>query len=500
MSRLITSPVVLALLLSSSVISTAFAESPPPSISPKSASSQKQDTSQKAAPPTAQPKKPEIGAISRSTGHLFREGLASGIAADRVDTHKPPENTANDHGLLDTKKDGSFGNTIWNNATPDVFTDMIHKLQPSTQIPIMNTMARRLLLTDAPWPKGNDLKAIRIEKMIAFGAVDEAANLYHFWSPDSSNTRLTRAGVQALYLTGKTASACLEINTNTAVIKAGDAFWDKAKESCATLTFDSTSKKPPISDHIARILSTIPTELREKIITLYAEQSANGPQNAESRAKKLIPLFRDLPWSARTLFTPTFIPLSPDFTDKNDEIRVILGTLLASNNNGSAPWVKKLRDHLPHPMVSDPEASALLLLAQMRGIDAPKSTIPFKFEGISDATGHHQAKLFIKLTELLDTAPNFIDNPPVTYEKKKGLTQADHYVMPVEMLRNNLAKGRENRARGQVLLTILITLQSNKIGDIDPDLFSDIMAYLMSAGLNEEARQTATYVFLGALR
>lgn len=376
MSRLITAPIVLALLLSSSVMSTAFAESPSPSVSPKSASSQKQDATQKAAPPTAQPKKPEIGAISRSTGHLFREGLASGIAADRVDTHKMPENTANDHGLLDTKKDGSFGNTIWNNIPLDVFTDMIHKLQPSTQIPIMNTIARRLLLTDAPWPKGNDLKAIRIEKMIAFGAVDEAANLYHFWSPDSSNTRLTRAGVQALYLTGKTASACLEINTNIAIIKSGDAFWDKAKESCSTLTFDSTSKKPPVSEHIARILSTLPTELREKIITLYAEQSANGLQNAETRAKKLIPLFRDLPWSARTLFTPTFIALSPDFTDKDDEIRIILGTLLASNNSGSGPWVKKLRDHLPNPMVSDPEASALLLLAQMRELILQNQLFP----------------------------------------------------------------------------------------------------------------------------
>ncbi len=503
-------PLFLTLLITTSFIFTLVntvqaAESSAPLNKPLNASSNSatnkttsSQKSQETSPAAQLPKKPAIGAISKSTGHLFREGLASGIAADRV-TEKTIV-TANDHGLLSTKKQGSLGNNIWDGFGPDLFADMMKKLEPNTNIPILNPLARRLLLTDSPWPEGAEFRALRLEKMLAFGATQESARLYNFWSPDSGNIRLARAGAEALYRTGETATACLEINANPDIPKAGNAFWDMAKKTCTILKFDPNPSKSSIPESVTLILSALPTDLRTDVIALYAEQSADLEKNITERVNRLFDLFPKMPWSARALFAPTFSALPSSYTTDSKHIHMILGSLLAANTGESASWVKRLRTTLPDPLTSDPAATALLLLAQMRGFDGQKNPIPFKFSDDLDAHTHHLGKLFIKLTELLDTEPNFIDNPSVTYEKRRDLTQADHYVMPVDVLRSSLTKGRENHARGQMLLASLLTLQSNEIGAIDPDLFSDIITYMVSAGLNEEARQTATYVFLGALR
>jgi hypothetical protein len=118
--------------------------------------------------------RPAIGDISRSTGHLFREGLASGIIAEG---RNQPTLKTNDQGLLTDRTLGALPANLWDGLDPDALGRMIAALRPTPSLPPTLHLAQRLLLSDSRWPDDQDLQALRLQKMVTFHLGIDAAHL-----------------------------------------------------------------------------------------------------------------------------------------------------------------------------------------------------------------------------------------------------------------------------------------------------------------------------------
>jgi hypothetical protein len=225
---------------------------------------------------------------------------------------------------------------------------------------------------------------------------------------------------------------------------------------------------------------------------------------AEVSVPNLLKNLDDQPWDIRIQFERTLAATTEKVLKTLDRRALEVGTatLLAARSSAANQWLVALRDRLPTPLVHDPSAATLLFLGQMRGLPAAEGALPFAFNPPSEALESQETAakmptlgiLFKNFSELLDKSAQFIDNPAVSYEKKKGLTQAYRYVMPVHVLRDHLSEGAKNRQLGRVYLASLLLLQSP---DIEPDVVFQVVQSLIEVGGNEEARQIATYVFLG---
>jgi hypothetical protein len=199
--------------------------------------------------PTATPpqKAPAPGAISRSTGHLFREGLAAGISADGV--KKKSLSKANDKGLLMSTADGALPSApLWGPTSADDIKSMLTLLVPNPHFEPANEIARRLLLTHTPWPENDDLKALRLQKMIEFGAGVQAGQLYSSWAPESPSLPLLKMGVTALILSGQPSVACLELGAQKS--KWGqdkDPFFKTISNNCISYIKKGITNQSPLS-------------------------------------------------------------------------------------------------------------------------------------------------------------------------------------------------------------------------------------------------------------
>jgi hypothetical protein len=514
------------------------------------------------------PARPEIGAVSRSTGHLFREGLASGIIAEGHDLQKQSDVTPNDFGVLTDARSGSLGEKLWEGMSADDLADMMVHLSPARAVPPAQTLARRMVLTEAPWPGGGAMLALRLEKMMEYGLVDETAHLYAHLSPENPNSDLLRVAVPALVMAGDVSTACLELQTHDSHIKDGGGFtgltadalcgadrraheWPVLKVEALSnlvpvdlarvyggrvrgldwasfkLTEGGMDLSPAIAHALVRDL-TIPMAVRlavydavasapvpegtgddlgasgsvlstDRMVTLYKDQEKNGAAGADARARDVLRALDGASVRMYALFAPTFLALSPDVEMPNQDIRKIAGILLATHPKAADPWIARLRSDYKPEDGSDIGLSALILLGQMRGLPAANGPIPLSFSTFSSQSDKNLLAIFKNLSDLLDTAPDFIDNPPVVYEKSTGLTAGDRYVMSVSMLRTHLMEGAKNGQIGRVVLASLLVLQTKDPLTIDADVVADMIKSLVAVGLGEEARQIATYVCLGVI-
>lgn len=248
-----------------------------------------------------------------------------------------------------------------------------------------------------------------------------------------------------------------------------------------------------------------PTTYAEKgmwadMANLYRAQT--GGITASHRlefSRKVLALAKDAPLRPLTLFADTLskLPVSDDLT--REELRYLLMILLAVDSDAAGPWLAQLGTNLgnnPQHSVID---SALFLLGQTRGYVLENHKFPLSFSQLSKENKPRLQKIFKILSELLDTPPTFIDNPPSVYEKKADLTTANHYVMPMQVLRNHLTDGKEKMQLGRVVLAGLLTLQTVAPDQIDPDALDRVLNGLIGIGLGEEARQIATTVLLGVI-
>lgn len=499
---------------------------------------------------------------------------------------------------------------------------LLDPLAPNPEFPATLGITRRLLLTDAPWPESDTLKALRLERMIAFGASDEAARLYSFWSPENPDVRLLAVGAQALILSGQPSVACLEANSNVDDLQIVDKYIPRrhdllpfcagmiARESSDTAgaaasatpaSTEETTKNPnsakteqasdvSLEDRKAEIFSAsapvfypgkigdlvdlgpivmsarpylpgisyarlvswelpesltgedagilardsgLPLGLRLKLFArtgditpptpgpipstapalphgnadeiwaviadLYQDQWAGAAQDANARTTAILDLFPHLPAKIQILFAPTFESINPNHTLNTLQNQALLTTLFEIDSPHVDSRMEKIEAQLPAEMTikdHNPQIAALTLLATMRGHNVENTKIPFSFSQAKADGRTDLLKTFKNLSDLLDKPPSFIDNPPEVYEKKTSLTQADHYVIPVQVLRKNLREAKEKGQIGQTLLATLLFLQSQEPQEIDPGVLAQILDGLIAVGLTEEARQVATTVLL----
>ncbi len=550
------------------------------------------------AAPSSPKKQVEIGAISRATGHQFREGLTAGFTADRSTS---PSLKGNEHGLIGSVEEGAFPPDLWDGFLSSDFERMMGGLAPRTNWPTTLPLIRRLLLTDAPWPEGNRFLDLRLEKMIEFSASDAAARLYTHIAPENPNARLVASGAYALILSKQPSVACVEVQVNRNVLEPSDKYIPKRHDLlpfCAGFMARSpNSDDTPASnvaaapllygpfqttpDHIfaakspiltaatiesflplgpiaiaarpyvpgitlaAPLVLDLPKDLNPEAagvlanqgdlpfplrLKLYAEsgditpptppaQSVSDPiknndlwsraaalytaqrtdhaLSTGERLSALLGILPDLPPKIQVLFAPTLEKIPDHQTLSDTSLRQVLAILLMTDSNRVAFWSKRLLATLPTPRKHDPEATALLLLATMRGDLKDDIQLPFDFSQAKAGKNHNLIKIVKIFTDLLDKPPVFIDTPPVVYEKKTDLTRRYDYVMNGQTLRRHLSEGTEKGHIGRVVLASLLLLQAQEPKDLDPDVLAAVLDGFVAVGLKEEARQIATTVLLG---
>jgi hypothetical protein len=457
--------------------------------------------------PTATPpqKAPAPGAISRSTGHLFREGLAAGISADGV--KKKSLSKANDKGLLMSTADGALPSApLWGPTSADDIKSMLTLLVPNPHFEPANEIARRLLLTHTPWPENDDLKALRLQKMIEFGAGVQAGQLYSSWAPESPSLPLLKMGVTALILSGQPSVACLELGAQKS--KWGqdkDPFFKTISNNCISYIKKGITNQSPLSpmgpndwhDHLGEYAGkqTRTDSQAGMVLRLYAQAKAG--QTSKDWIDTYTALYPHLSNQTRMEFAAVLghIPFSSLTADAQK--KAIIGTLIRANNPKAKEWVQNTVQTQEKNPIHNTAHAALILAAALQENSAKEWTIPLSFAALAQEKKVNLGKIFKFLSEMLDTAPRFIDTPGVVYEKKRDLTSAYNYVMPWKVLQNHFKQGRESGSIGRMVLASLLMIQAFPPDSPDPEAVKLVIQSWENAGLKEEARQYATSVLLG---
>src|SRR3546814_15394160 len=137
---------------------------------------------------------------------------------------------ASSAGLI-SSDNGGLGTTMGQGATRADVDQYLSMMPVATGSPVVNDLGRRLLLTSATPPEGQvsgtSLLAIRLDRLIASGRADLAAELGRGTSADTSPP-VAIARARAALALGDDASACDELNNlpagNDPAHDEGDAF------------------------------------------------------------------------------------------------------------------------------------------------------------------------------------------------------------------------------------------------------------------------------------
>ena len=175
--------------------------------------------------PLHQARKPAVGepppAIERPAGDVRVEQLGN-VSREVI-------------GLTDADQ-GRFGLDLWRGTRREVVEALLPHLPSRIRSPAMLSLARRLLLTAAEPPAGEagetPLIALRIERLIAMGAIDEAQELLAR-TPASDDQRLAQASARLHLLRSDPGSACdIMRNARASYIAS---FWQRVLIACQAL-------------------------------------------------------------------------------------------------------------------------------------------------------------------------------------------------------------------------------------------------------------------------
>jgi hypothetical protein len=139
-------------------------------------------------------------------------------------------------GLLATSE-GGFGLDMWQGSSRAVVATLVSRLPMGTSSRVMQDLSRRLLLSEARVPLGEDdaidLLWRRVERLAAGGQIDAISELLRIAPADAVEARLARIEVDALYLSGDYAGACAR--ADGMVGGSDDPYWLKAVAFCRAL-------------------------------------------------------------------------------------------------------------------------------------------------------------------------------------------------------------------------------------------------------------------------
>ncbi len=137
--------------------------------------------------------------------------------------------------------DGAFPDTLWQ-GTPRVLVVATLPLLQPTASPVLQDLTRRLLLSDAVAPGGNDpadgrgLVSVRLERMVALGLEDGALAILDRlpWKGDAEP--MDRLRIDLNLINNDVDAACKQVE---AVIgRYQDVWWDRAQIACQAMHGD----------------------------------------------------------------------------------------------------------------------------------------------------------------------------------------------------------------------------------------------------------------------
>jgi hypothetical protein len=140
-----------------------------------------------------------------------------------------------------TASQGALPETLWQ-GTQKVFVAATLPLLQPTLSPTLQELSRRLLLSNATAPTGDEpaksrsLAAIRLERLLALGYVDATAELIDRLPWKGDPEPLDRLRVEIGFLKNDNEAACRRVQD--AIGRYQDVWWDRAQIACQALAGD----------------------------------------------------------------------------------------------------------------------------------------------------------------------------------------------------------------------------------------------------------------------
>ena len=138
--------------------------------------------------------------------------------------------------------DGALPETLWQGTEKAFVMAALPQLRPSLS-PTLQDLARRLLLSNAVAPFGEDLPksrglaALRLDRMVALGYLDAAAQLIDQLPSKGDPEPLDRLRVEIGFLKNDNDGACSQVQS--AIGRYQDVWWDRAEIACQALAGDA---------------------------------------------------------------------------------------------------------------------------------------------------------------------------------------------------------------------------------------------------------------------
>lgn len=187
-----------------------------------------------APPQRLEPQRPQIPDAPASETPAV-EGVGPGVQVDSLGRVDPDS-----VGTL-TVAEGGFGETLWQDTSRRLVDDLLPQLPTQVNSATLRDLERRLLLSAAPPPAGEDsgmrLIVVRVGLLASMGAVEDAVALLEAAPERNGNADLVRLETDLHFLANDNARACA---MTAATIREDDApYWQKALSFCQVLAGDA---------------------------------------------------------------------------------------------------------------------------------------------------------------------------------------------------------------------------------------------------------------------
>jgi len=146
--------------------------------------------------------------------------------------------------------DGAFPETMWQGTSRSLVAGRLAQLRP-TASPVLQDLARRLLLSTAKPPGGEDppagpsLATVRLERLVALGQIDGAMAIADLVQTKGDPQPLDRLRVELHFAANDVEGACGAVQA--AIGRYQDFWWDRALIACQALRGDQAKASVGLS-------------------------------------------------------------------------------------------------------------------------------------------------------------------------------------------------------------------------------------------------------------